>query len=172
MAQRLLKAEISRVGDEKFCVVMSQNILLGEEFSNQHVVRFPLHLIRFPFHQHFLLQLTQGGEQGLLLVLGDLQTSLVRGGNAEVRYVRDVEHQVGLQVAGQVEPNLVTKCWVDNHRVPPLVHAQQLLQSVGVRLHGEIEEVCLQEISASEQMLGCRHIRPVPASQSALSYRQ
>ena len=80
MAQRLLKAEISRVGDEKFCVVMSQNILLGEEFSNQHVVRFPLHLIRFPFHQHFLLQLTQGGEQGLLLVLGDLQTSLVRGG--------------------------------------------------------------------------------------------
>ena len=79
MAQRLLKAEISRVGDEKSCVVMSQNILLGEEFSNQHVVRFSFHLIRFPFHQHFLLQLTQGGEQGLLLVLGDLQTSLVRG---------------------------------------------------------------------------------------------
>ena len=73
VAQGLLKTEISRMCDEQFGVVMSQNILLGQKFSNQHVVRFSLHLIRLPFHQDFLLQLAQGFQQGRLLVLRDLQ---------------------------------------------------------------------------------------------------
>ena len=92
----------------------------------------------------------------------DTDNNNIKVGNININIKFLLEDEVGLEVMSQVEPHLVTKCRVNNDCVPALVQPQQLLQSIRVGLHAEVEEVGLEEISPSEQMLGGRHVSPVP----------